>query len=307
MFEELSREGLVFKKIVTIIAALSMITCTSPKELGTEENPIQFALVPGQDSAVLIENGRVLEKWILQQSGLHVRMQVPTNFIAVVEALGSRRVDVAILNTFGYILAHEKYQAQARLIGMNGDVAEYWGQIITADPTIKTLHDLTGKKFAYVDPASTSGYVLAAKLFQDEKIRLGETIFAGKHDSVVTMVYQRRVHAGATYHTLPENGAPQDARRLVVAQFPDVYEKVRIIAKTGPIPSDPVVFRRDFPRDLESKITASLKSFSSTPQGARALKNLYHLTGFRDCTDQDYAKARKILLEIGAKVQDLVK
>lgn len=297
----------MLKKLLTIATALSMITCTSRKELGTSENPIQFALVPGQDSAVLIENGRILEEWILQQSGLHVRMQVPTNFVAVVEALGSRRVDVAILNTFGYILAHQKYQAEARLIGVNGDAAEYWGQIITADPEIKTVKDLNGKKFAFVDPASTSGYILAAKLFHDEKIRLGETVFAGKHDSVVTMVYQRRIDAGATYHTLPENGVPQDARRLVVSQFPDVYEKVRIIAKTGPIPSDPVVFRKDFPKELEVKLTASLKSFSSTEKGAKALKNLYHLTGFKDCTDKDYDKARKVLLEIGAKVQDLVK
>lgn len=297
----------MLKKVLIIACSAVMITCTSQKELGSSERPVRLALVPGQDSAVLMENGKILEKWILQQSGVHVRVQVPVSFVAVVEAMGSERVDVAILNPFGYILAHEKYGATAKLMGVNGEYSQYWGQIITANPNIKKLQDLNGKKFAFVDPVSTSGYILAAKLIQDEKIKLSETIFAGKHDSVVTMVYQGRVDAGATYNTPSENGVPQDARRLVTEQFPDVYEKVRILAKTGPIPSEPVVYRKSFPPELEKKISLALKSFSSTPEGGVALKKLYHLTGFKDCSDKDYDSARQILLDLGRKVQDLVK
>lgn len=297
----------MLKKVLIIACSVFMITCTSQKELGSSERPVRLALVPGQDSAVLMENGKILEKWILQQSGVHVRVQVPVSFVAVVEAMGSERVDVAILNPFGYILAHEKYGATAKLMGVNGEYSQYWGQIITANPNIKKLQDLNGKKFAFVDPVSTSGYILAAKLLQDEKIKLSETIFAGKHDSVVTMVYQGRVDAGATYNTPSENGVPQDARRLVTEQFPDVYEKVRILAKTGPIPSEPVVYRKSFPPELEKKISLALKSLSSTPEGSAALKKLYHLTGFKDCSDKDYDSARQILLDLGRKVQDLVK
>ncbi len=297
----------MLKKILILSSLLLTLSCTSKKELGSESHPIQFALVPGQDSAVLMENGKLLEKWIHEQTGLFVKMQVPTSFIAVVEALGSQRVDVAILNTFGYILAHEKYQVSAKLIGVNLGSSEYWGQIITSNPKIKTLQDLNDKKFAFVDPASTSGYLLAAKLFKDENIKPSEVVFAGKHDSVVTMVYQGRIDAGATYHTSAENGVPQDARRLVAAQFPDVYQKVRILKLTGPIPSDPVVFRKDLPPDAEAKLIAALKSFGSTPEGAKALKNLYHLTGFKDCTDKDYDATRKILLDLGKSVQDFVK
>lgn len=295
------------KKILIIMSSCFLLSCTTEKQLGNKENPIHFALVPGQDSAVLMENGKILEQWIFQQTGLYIKVQVPVSFVAVVEALGSQRVDGAIMNTFGYILAHDKYGARARLMGVNLGVSEYRGQIITKNPKIKTLQDLNGKKFAFVDPASTSGYILAAKMLKDENVKLGEVIFAGKHDSVVTMVYQGRVDAGATYYTPDENGEPQDARLLVKAQYPDVFEKIRILKTTDPIPSEPVVFRRDFPKELEEKIIAALKSFSSTPEGAKALKKLYHLTGFKDCTDKDYDRVRKILLDLGKKVQDLVK
>ncbi|WP_256373174.1 phosphate/phosphite/phosphonate ABC transporter substrate-binding protein [Bdellovibrio sp. NC01] len=297
----------MLKKIFILFLCLVSMACTSKKELGTEGRPIQFALVPGQDSTVLMENGKVLEQWIHAQTGLFVKMQVPTNFVAVVEGMGSQRVDVAIMNTFGYIMAHEKYGANAKLIGVNLGRSEYWGQIITSDPKIQKIQDLNGKKIAFVDPASTSGYLLAAKLFKDENIKPSEIVFAGKHDSVVTMVYQGRIDAGATYHTPEENGVPQDARRLVKEQFPDVFQKVRILKLTGPIPSDPVVFRKDFPADLEKKLTSALKSFGSTPEGAVALKKLYHLTGFKDCDDKDYDSTRKILLDMGKNVQDFVK
>jgi phosphonate transport system substrate-binding protein len=294
------------KKYFIILICILMVSCTSKNEIGTERDPIRFALVPGQDAVVLMKNSELLKKWILDQTGLHVTMQVPTSYIAVVEAFGSKRVDLAILNTFGYVLAHDKYGAEALLIGVNGERSEYWGQIITKDPRIKSLQDLTGKKFAYVDPASTSGYVLPAKLIKDAKIKLGETVFAGKHDSVVTMVYQGRVDAGATYHTPAENGEPQDARRLVLAQYPDVFEKVRILQLTSPIPSDPVVFRKDLSPEIRTKLISALKSFGSTEEGKKALRNLYLLTGFKDCTDKTYDPVRKMLLDLSKNVQDLV-
>lgn len=297
----------MFKKILVAMTFFMLLSCTSKKELGSESRPIQFALVPGQDAAVLMENGQLLEKWIHSQTGLFVKMQVPTNFVAVVEALGSQRVDVAILNTFGYILAHDKYGATARLMGENNGISEYRGQIITSNPKITSLKDLSGKKIAFVDPASTSGYVLAAKLLQDENVKPGEVVFAGKHDSVVTMVYQGNVDAGATYHTPDEDGKPQDARRLVLTQFPDVFEKVRILKLTGPIPSEPVVFRKDLPPDIQAKLISALKSFSSTPEGSPTLRKLYHLTNFKDCTDKDYDSVRQILRDLGKSAQELVK
>jgi phosphonate transport system substrate-binding protein len=130
------------KKILIAAALFSLLSCTSKKELGSESRPVQFALVPGQDTAVLMENGKLLEKWIHEQTGLFVKMQVPSNFVAVVEAIGSQRVDVAIINTFGYILAHDKYGATARLMGENLGRSEYWGQIVTSNPKIKTLQDI---------------------------------------------------------------------------------------------------------------------------------------------------------------------
>lgn len=295
------------KYFFLLVLVLILSNCTQNREKGSEKNPYVFSLVPGQDIKVLSQEGEKLETWLLKDLGIHVKVMVPSNFIAVVESLGSKRTDIAIMNTFGYVLAHEKYNAQARLIGLNGTYDHYWGQIIARKDRVKTLKDLNGKKFAFVDPASTSGYILAKKLFADRNIKLREYVFAGRHDSVASMVYQGQVDGGATYHSPAEDGVPQDARKLVRTQYPDVLEKVHILEKTGPIPNDPVVFRADFPMEVREKIADSLKRFIKTEEGRVCMRALYHMSDLRDVTDQHYDAARDVLKKLGQSAQDLVK
>jgi phosphonate transport system substrate-binding protein len=254
-----------------------------------------------------MENGTRLSEFLQKETGLHFQVNVPSSFIAVVETFGTKRTDIALLNSFGYILANKKYNAHVRLVSTNKGRAEYYGQIITANPKITKLSDLNGKKFAFVDPASTSGFILPSSLFHQKKISIKDTVFAGKHDSVVTMVYQGRVDAGATFHMPEENGEPQDARRLVKAQFPDVYKKVRILERTGPIPSDPVVFASSMPIEFENQIVAALRKFVTRPEGRETLMKLYNVDGFVPASDQTYDSLRTILKQAGKAPEDLIK
>ncbi len=266
-----------------------------------------MSLVPGQDASVLTENGKALIDFLEKETGLHFQVSVPNNFITVVETFGTKRTDVAMINSFGYLLAQKKYGAHVRLVGTNKGRAEYYGQIITANPKIKKIEDLKGKTFAYVDPASTSGFILPSSLLKKLKIEPKETIFAGKHDSVVSMVYQHRVDAGATFHVPGDGTDLPDARKLVLTQYPDVYKKVRILTLTQSIPSDPVVFAKDLPPEIEEKIVQGILKFVTTANGQETLKKLYNADGFKPTTDKNYDPLRQVLDEIGKSAEDFVK
>lgn len=276
-------------------------------ELGSKEKPLKISLVPGQDAGILQSEGEVLARFLEKETGLHFKVYVPFNFITVVETLGSSRTDIAMINSFGYLIAHKRYGAEVALIGTFNGRAEYWGQFITAKPEIKTLKDIQGKKIAYVDPASTSGYILPSNLLHKMKVIPKEFIFAGKHDTVVTSVYTGQVDVGATFHSQIEKGEPQDARRLVKTQFPDVFTKVRIIEIIGPIPSDPVIFRKDLPAPIRKKVTAAFLKFAKSVDGPKTLKALYNITGFQKVTDKDYNSLRKMIQDSGKTPEDFFK
>lgn len=286
----------------------SSIGCTRHQELGSEKTPIKFYLVPGQEAHVLKETSKALEAFLEKETGLNFDVQVPVSYIALVEAFGTKRADLGIVNTFGYILAHEKFGVTARLRIISYGRNHYFGQIIAHKDGLKKVSDINGRKFAFVDPASSSGYLLPAKLFKDRNIKPKEFVFAGRHDSVVSMVYQKQVDAGATFHVPEKNdkGQPMDARRLVRTQYPDVDTKVVILEKTGPIPNDPVIFRKDFPPELQNKIVGLLQKFVKSEEGLKTFKALFNVTDFEPALDSDYDRVRDMLKDLGREAQDFL-
>lgn len=299
--------------VAAVFTAFALVSCTKKAELGTAENPVKLHFVPSVDAKVIESNSKTFKEFLEKNTPYKYEINVPQSFIAVVEAFGTKRADVAAINTFGYILAHEKYGAQAMLTVLRHGSSTYQSQFIAkADGPIKTLADLAGKKVAFVDPASTSGYLLPLKALKDKSIEPKETVFAMKHDSVVSMIYQGQVDAGATFYSPPskdDKGVEtiEDARRLVLTQYPDVVSKIKIIDLSEPIPNDPIIFRKDMPEEMKTKISEAFMAFVATPEGKAAFKEIYGVTEIKKSSDAEYDSVRNMLKALGKSANDLMK
>lgn len=297
--------------LIVLLGALlsSIVSCTSKKaELGTAENPIKFFLVPSVDSKVLTDQGKKMAAFLEANTPYKFKISVPTDYITVVESFGTKRTDIASVNTFGYLLANKKFGAEAKLIIIRYGSPKYRAQIVVrADSGINKIEDLTGKTFAYVDPASTSGYLLPLQLLKDKKVTPKETIFAKKHDNVISMVYQKQVDAGATFYSPPEEGKMQDARRLVKQQYPDVEEKIKILDLTQEVPNDPFVFRKDLPEEMKTKVAEALIAYVKTEEGKKSLYEMFGITDLQPVKDSEYDVIRNMLSTAGVKAEELVK
>lgn len=294
--------------LAALAAAFTLSSCTKRGELGTESNPIKLFFVPSVDTKVLESNAQSFKGFLEKHTGYKFDIQVPQSYIAVVEAMGTKRADVAAINTFGYILAYNKYGAQAKLTVIRHGLATYQSQFIArADGKIKSLNDLAGKKLAFVDPASTSGYLLPMKTLKEKKIEPKETVFAMKHDSVVSMIYQGQVDAGATFYSPPTKEGIEDARRLVKTQYPDVEQKITIIDLSDAIPNDPIIFRKDMPEEMKTKLIDAFLAFIATPEGKVAFKEIYGVDELKKATDADYDAVRVMLTSLGKSAEDLMK
>ncbi len=301
----------MLKKITYFVVFAALFTgCTMKKpELGSEENPVKLFFVPSVDAKLIADKAKLAVKYLEANTPYKFELKIPASFVAVVEAFGTNRADVAALNTFGYIKANEKYGAEAIITFKRFGRTTYRAQIVArADSDINELADINDKKFAYVDPASTSGYLLPAKLFKENNITPSETVFAKRHDNVIIMVYQKQVDAGATFHS-PKNpeGKIEDARRLVLAQYPNVEEEIKIVQLTDEIPNDPMVVRKTLPDEMKKTIQKALLNYIDTEEGKDVFKSLYGVTEFVPATDKDYDEVRDMLKELGVSAADLMK
>lgn len=318
-----------------LVPTLLFLAACADEQVGTAQRPFTMYFVPSVDAETIADSAADIEAFVerhvsralyAKDDGFHVDTAIPASYIAVVEAFGTGRADFAALNTFSYVLAKDvkKYPLEAVLTVVRGEgETHYKGQIIThVDSGITTLEDLAGKKFAFTDAASTAGYILPKKLFAERGIALGETVFSGKHDSVVTQVYQRGVDAGATYYSPPavtvaadgtRAETPRDARARVVTQFPDVFEKVRIVGFTEETPNDAWVVRSGLLADpaadaaLRGHVRDALLAFAATPEGRASLERLYNITGLAPADDAAYAGIRALVLAAGLDLESAVK
>lgn len=299
----------MFKTALALVVLLGLTACQKEQPLGTQDNPIKLYFTPSVDAETIATNSDDFIKFLEQETGYFFKTGIPTNYVAVVEAFGSKRADIGVMNSFGYLLANEKYGAEAKLRVIRHGEPTYKGQIIAhVDSGINEVKDLQDKRFAFTEPNSTSGYMFPLKMIRDAEVQLGNTTFASKHDSVVTMIYQRQVDAGATYYSPPaEDGTIRDARARVKTQFPDVEEKVKIVAITEEIPNDPFVFRKDLPAEITAKFIAAVKQYISTPDGQQAFQNIYSVEGVVDTVDSDYDGLRAMIKAIDLDTEKLLK
>jgi len=288
--------------VLLLLSAMALVLagCGEP-ELGTEDNPIIMSFVPSGDTQEIIASGDQLAEMIAERTGLTIEANVGTDFAAVREAMGAGQAHIGWLNTFNYILAAEQYNVDVGLVTERFGTTYYAGQInVRADSGIETLEDLRGKVMCWVDPNSTSGYIIPRIMLAAEGIDpdadFARTVEAGSHNNVVVQVYQGECDAGATY---------ADARSSVAEDFPDVEEQVVVLATTTDIPNDSVSFIEEFPAEMREQIVTALLEIAQTEEGAAALESLYSISGLQRADDTFYDQFRADLSRAGIDIEEL--
>ncbi len=272
----LFRSGCLF--LVILFQVVGMLRPVSAEMLGTSRNPIRMMFVPSGDAQVIVKGGQEVAELLQKETGLHFKTSVATSYAAVIEAMGAGKVDIGWLATFSYVLAKDKYDVELLLVVQRFGSPFYRGQImVRADSGINSLDNLQGKRFAFVDPASTSGHLYPKTLLLskglDPKTFFSKTIFAGSHNAVVLSIYKGEVDGGAAY---------DGSRAAVAKSYPDVFEKIKVLAYTKEIPNDTVSVRKELPEGLKVKLRDGLKKISYSPKGSKVLKRLYGISGLMD-------------------------
>lgn len=170
-----------------------------------------------------------LADYLSVQLGKPVEIRISQDYQSHIQEIGEDRLDIAYMGPASYIKLTNQY-AQKPLLAkqvINGN-AYFRGAIITQqNNTLSALSELSGKRFAFGDPASTMSSLVPRSMLIQAGVHLRGYEFLGSHDNVALAVLSGDFDAGAVkeavYHKYQPKGlklvtyTPQIAEHLFVA------------------------------------------------------------------------------------------
>jgi phosphonate transport system substrate-binding protein len=259
--------------------------------------PLTLALTPSRDPATLQEAGDAFVRAITRLSGVALRAQVASDYAGVVEALRSRRVDLAFVHPVGYVLANREAGCLILVRDVWQGKTAYTARFyVRRDSGIQRVEDLRGKTVAFVDPASSSGYIYPMMLLikqglvrdRDPKTFFKEALFAGTHESALRSLIQGRVDAAASFDKSPE----------LELKDPALIARLGFVGETPPIPEAGICARPGLAPDVVARVKSALLAMKG-PEHAAVLKNIYNIDGFVEAADADYDPVRDAVSLMG--------
>ena len=259
--------------------------------------PLTLALTPSRDPTSLQEAGDAFARAITKLSGVPVRARVASDYAGVVEALRNRHVDLAFVHPVGYVLANREAGCQILVRDIWQGRVEYTARFyVRKDSGIRRVEDLRGKTVAFVDPASSSGYIYPMVLLikqglvrnRDPKTFFKDALFAGTHDAALRAVAQGRVDAAASFDKAPE----------LHLKDPAEVARLGFVGETPAIPEAGICARPGLPADTLARVKKALLAMKP-PEYATVLKDIYNIDGFVEASDADYQPVRDAVALMG--------
>lgn len=270
------------QEVLRMISSLNQTLFDIQRQASTlkSEREIIFGVNPFTNPKTIREMYYPIIKWACEKAGYSSRMVIVHSYDALTQALKEEIVDGGWFSPFAYVEARETLDNIIPIATpiVNGR-ASYDGYIITSRKSnIRSLKDLKGKRFGFVDPKSASGYLFSKYALLQEGINpdkdFKEVLFLGSHDNVIRAVLQGEIDAGATYNEALDRAKEQGT---------DISD-IAIINTVKDIPKDAIVLLKRLPYDFVEKFKEALLSFKQ-PKG---------IQGFIEAKDERYDIIRKV-------------
>lgn len=290
--------------ILGLCTLLVFSTVQAAETNGAEANPpaITIGVIPGGNPEILREQSLALAKELQSKLSIPVNIYVSKNYDGLIEAMKTKKVDFAFFSSMTYVVAEQQAQAKV-LLKKVWHNPYYFSAIITPEKSgIKKLKDLKGKRIAFVDDKSSSGYLYPQVALRKAGLKdkdFKEVAFTGNHQASIQFLEAKKVEAAAVFSD--DDKGEQGAWKLFAT---DKKAKYRVLWMSAPIPNDPFCVRQDF-YDLYPKATHTLMFTLIDILESLQDKNTYsEILGTRDlmpATSKQYDPVREMVKALELK------
>jgi phosphonate transport system substrate-binding protein len=266
-----------------------------PNDKASDQKTLLIGLIPEQNIFTQLERYEPLAGYISRKTGTKVKLKILRRYGNIIDNFKSAGLDGAFFGSFTYALAHAKLGVEviARPVA-DDNTSTYHGLIIVRkDSRIRNIGGMRGKRFAFVDKATTAGYLLPLDYFRrhgisDYKGYLAEAYFAGTHEDAIYDVLNNKADIGAAKNTVFNRLAAVDPR---------IREELSVLERSPDVPENGIALRKDIDESVRSRLKETLLNMHLDPEGKLALKRL-GASRFTETTNKDYGVVVKYAEDI---------
>lgn len=244
--------------LLAVLVTVTISGCKNKADLDANGVPGKLLIgsYGGDNPAQYRETLDPFAKYLSKKLGMEVEFFYTTDYPALIEAMRSKKIHMAHLTPYAYILATQRPGLEPIVtLGIKGKPTVYHSIIFTNKKTgLKTMADVRARAknltLCFADPASTSGHLIPRGYLDsiglDPDKAFKETIFAGSHAAAILSVKSEKVDIGCSTSEL--------ALEKLIREHIVKREDIVILWTSPPIVNDAIAIRSDLNKDFIKKV-----------------------------------------------------
>jgi phosphonate transport system substrate-binding protein len=278
-------------KICALLLFLIALFLFIPGTVAAQETVI-LGIHPYLPSTELVKRFTPVAKSLGEETGKTFVVYISKDYEDHIARTGKNEFHIAYMGPAGYVKMVERYGNKPLIarLEVNGTPTFQGCIVVKNDSSLRSLKELSGKRFAFGDIQSTMSHLVPRYMLMQEGVRVDDLSyhrFLNNHHNVALGVLSGDFDAGAVkeevFHEYEKRGL------MSIERTPAISEHVFVAS--GRIPQKTVEALRKalFRLRDEEQNRAVMTSIKKT------------ITGFVPARDSDYNNLRRILKELGEK------
>jgi phosphonate transport system substrate-binding protein len=258
-----------------------------------EENPSELVFIFQKQKNPIELNitANKVAEYLSKKLDRKVRVQIPTDYSASIQALVSKKADFAYTSSLPFLLAKRDggasiLLAEERVDSVGKARTEYDSIfVVHKDSPLQTLDDLiknaNNLTMVFTSPTSTSGYLFPyaelvskglLKPKQDPKTVFSKVSFGGSYTQALEQVARKNGDVAAvSYYTIEGERASSYLRA-------DLLSELRVLARIPGVPTHVISARGGLSEELKQKVKQALLQLSK--EEPQLLSDVYGTSRF---------------------------
>ncbi len=289
-----------FTRLVLAITVLISVLIPFPVHAQQSQQKILIGLIPEMNVFKQKARFKLLGEYLAKKTGIPLEFIILSRYGNIIDRFKAEHMDGAFFGSFTGALAIEKLGVVPLARPVNLDnTSSYRGYIfVRKDSGIRTARDMKGKKMAFVEKATTAGYLYPLAFLRENGIAdidryFGAYFFAGSHDAAIAAVLSGKADVGAAKHSIYDRVRNEDPR---------VDRELVILSESPWVPSNGLCVRRGIDEALKQRLKQALLSIDSDPEGQAVLRQ-FGAVKFIETTVHDYQPVFELAKKAGIDIK----